>query len=342
MRRSTLLLVVVLAACGEADRDVYTVVDDFLDRALPARCARAWAGAGIAVSELRSASDSTWLLLDEPRRRIAELDERMRTLWSLEYAAVGPGSAGKAVSAALLGDTAVAIADRGSLRLLVLSRGGELIRSTPLGFLPNMLAATPGGEVLVTPLRFGDEPPTLLVRFADGRRTELAVPPRYHPDVLVRTMGNIARVEVLPDGRALVLHEYMAPRGFAVDLAGGVTRLAVPTPDATLEQLRYIPTPPLTEADQPRILVPALGLSVDRSRSEVYLMTRSGRTVAGVAQRAILRLDDRLGFLEGYTIDVAASRMAVLPRHRVAVVADDEDHLYTCALPAEEPHARTG
>lgn len=341
MRRSTLLLVVVVTACGEADRDVYTVVDGFLERAVPARCSAVSAGQGVAISEIRSTSDSTWLLLDEPGRRIAELDHRMRTLWSLEYDAVGPASAGKAVSAALLGDTAVAIADRGGLRLLVLSRTGDLIRSTPLGFLPNMLAATPGGDVLVTPLRLGDEPATLLIRFGGSGKTELPVPPRYHPDLLVRAMANIARVETLPDGRALVLHEYLVPRGFMVDAAGGVTRLSVPTPDATLKQLEHVPTPPLTEADQPRILVPALGLGVDRSRSELYLMTRSGRMVGDIAQRAILRLDDRLRFLEGYTIDVAASRLALLPRHRLAVVADDEDRLFTCTLPIGERHARS-
>lgn len=340
MRRPTLLLFLLSGiACGAPDADVYAVVDDFLARAVPASCVRAQAEDSLAVTEMRAASDSTWLVLDEPRRRITELDHELRTLWSMEYPAVGPGSAGKAVSAALVGDSAVAIADRGGLRLLILSRSGGLLASTPLGFLPNRLATLPGGEVLVTPLRLGDDPPTLLVRFAGGRRSDVAVPPRYYENVMVRAMGNIARVETFPDGRALVLHEYLAPRGFAVEPDGSVTRLAVPTPDATLGQLDYVPTPPLTEEDQPRIMVPALGLSVDRARSEAYLMTRSGRTVGGIAQRAILRVDDRLRFLEAYTVDVRARDMAVLPRLGVAMLADDEDAIFTCALPGGG-HAR--
>lgn len=333
MRRPTLLLLLLSGlACGEPDGDVYAVVDDFLERAVPAPCERAQAEDGLAITEMRSVSDSTWLVLDEPRRRVAELDHEMRTLWSMQYPAVGPGSAGKAVSAALLGDTAIAMVDRGALRLLILSRSGELVASTPLGFLPNRLATLPGGEVLVTPLRLGDDPPTLLVRFGAGGRSDVPVPARYYEDIMVRAMGNIARVETFPDGRALVLHEYLAPRGFAVGPNDEVTRLAVPTPDATLGQLDFVPTAPLSEADQPRILVPALGLSVDRRRSEVYLMTRSGRLVGDVPQRAIFRLDDRLGFLEAYTVDVAARDMAVLPARGIAVVTDEEDALFTCVL----------
>ena len=340
MRRPTLLLFVLYGiACGEPAGDVYAVVEDFLDRAVPASCAPARAAEDLAITEVRSVSDSTWLVLDEPGRRITELDHEIRTVWTMEYPGVGPGSAGKAVSAALLGDTAVALADRGGLRLLILSRSGELLGSTPLGFLPNRLAALPGGEVLVTPLRLGDDPPTLLVRFSGGRRSDVAVPPRYYDDVMVRAMGNIARVETFPDGRALVLHEYLAPRGFSIAPDGRVTRLPVPTPDATLAQLDYIPTPPLTEGDQRRIMVPALGLSIDGARSEVYVMTRSGRTVGDVAQRTILRLDDRLGFLEAFTMDVAARDMAVLPGPGLAILVDDEDALFRCVLPTAETRA---
>lgn len=332
MRRSTLLLALLALACGGGERDLYSVITDFADRATAAACVPGSLGDSVAVTEIRAVTDSTWLLLDEPRRRIAELDHRLRPLWSMEYPGIGPAAVVKAVSAGLLGDTAVAILDRGRLRLQILSRAGDPIRSTPLGFLPNRLATTAAGEVLVTPLRVGNEPPTLLIRFAGDARREVPVPPRYYEDVMVRAMGNIARVETWPDGRAVVVHEYLSPRGFVVGRGGEVRQFAVPTPDATLAQLAYVPTPPFTEEDQPRILVPALGLSVDRAGSELYLMTRSGKRVGDVPQRAILRLDEALRFAEAYTLDVAASGMAVLPRHRVAIVADGEDRLFRCTL----------
>lgn len=340
MRRSILLPgLLLLAACG-GEETTYTVLDGFLDRAAPARCDRILADEGLALTEIRSVTDSTWLLLDEPNRRITEYDHGMRPLWSMELPALGPGAVLNAVSAALLGDTAVAIADRGTLRLQVLARTGEVIRSTPLNFMPNVVATTADGRVLITPLRVGDEPPTLLVRFDGAERTDLPVTPRYYSDMMHRAMGNVARVEAFPDGRAVVAHEYLAPRAFLVGSGGDVTPAALPTPDGTVDQIPYLPIMPLRMEDAERIMTPAINLSVDRTRSEVYVMTRTGRVVDGVVQRGILRLDDRLGFIEGYTADVSAFGMAVLAGHRLAILADDDDRLFACELPADEVHAR--
>jgi hypothetical protein len=331
MRRSILLLLLPLA-CGEPPGEVYVVVENFLERAAPASCEAISVGS-VAVSEIRAATDSTWLLLDEPQRRIVEISHDFRTLWSLEYPSAGPGSLLRPVSVALLGDTAVAVADQGSLKLVVLTRAGDQLLSTPLGFLPNAIASTPSGQVLVTPMPFGGSPGTLLVRF-DGRAPEeLPVPARYYEDMMVRAIGNVAIVETLPDGGALVVHQYLAPRGFLVDPDGVVTRLAVPTPDATAAHIDYIPTAPVTEEQQPLIMLPAAAMSVDPLRSEVYIMTRSGRTVQGVAERAILRLDDRLGFIEAFTVGIAAHEMAFLPRRGIALVVDDSDRIFACALP---------
>ncbi len=334
MRRSILLLLIPLAGCGGSDQeDVYVVVEDFLDRAAPARCEAIDLASDVAVTEIRSATDSTWLLLDAPQRRIHEITDDFRTIWTLAYPSAGPGSLLSPVSVALLGDSAVAVADRGRLALVVLSRSGEQLLSTPLGFMPNAVAASPSGEVLVTPLPVDGRPGTLLVRF-DGRAPEpLPVPPRYYENMLVRAMGNAAVVETLPDGGALVVHQFLAPRGFAVTPAGAVTRLAVPTPDATLAQVDFVPTYPLTEEQQPLIMLPAAAMSVDPLRSEVYVMTRSGRRAAGVSERAILRLDDGLGFIEAFTIGIAAHEMAFLPRRGAVLVVDEDDGIFACALP---------
>lgn len=333
MRRSALLLLLPLVSCGGDEEDMYTVVDDFLERAVPARCEAVELGVDVAVTEIRSATDSTWLLLDAPQQRIHEITDDYRTVWTLAYPSEGPGSLLSPVSVARLGDTAVAVADRGSLKLEVLSRSGSLLLSTPLGFMPNRIAATPAGQVLVTPLPIDGRPGTLLVRFTGRAPEVLPVPPRYYEDMLVRAMGNAAVVETLPDGRALVVHQFLAPRGFEVAPGGGVTRVAVPTPDATLSQVAFVPTYPLTEDQQPKIMLPAAAMSVDPLRSEVYLMTRSGRREGGVSERAILRLDDRLGFIEAFTVGIAAHDMAFLPRRGVMLVVDGNDEIFACSLP---------
>lgn len=336
MRRPILLLLFPLVACGGDREDVYLVVEDFLERARPVRCEAVELDGDVAVSEIRSATDSTWLLLDEPQRLIQEITDDFRTVWTLAYASEGPGALLSPVSIAALGDTAIAVADRGSLKLVVLSRSGEPLLSTPLGFMPHTVAATPAGEVLVTPLPIDGRPETLLVRFAGRAPQALPVPPRYYEDMLVRAMGNAAIVETLPDGRALVVHQFLAPRGFAVAADGAVARLAVPTPDATLSQVEFVPTVPLTEAQQPMIMLPAAAMAVDPVRSEVYLMTRSGRRTGGVSERAILRLDDRLGFIEAFTVGIAAHEMAFLPRRGLAVIADADDRIFACPLPRTE------
>ncbi|NIU79416.1 MAG: hypothetical protein GWN71_39500 [Gammaproteobacteria bacterium] len=81
-----------------------------------------------------------------------------------------------------------------------------------------------------------------------------------------------------------------------------------------------------------RMLVPGMALGVDPLRGYVHLMTRSGRLIDGRPQRAILRLDDRLRFLEGFTLDVPAGRMVYLARREIALVIDDEDRFHACPL----------
>lgn len=333
MRRSTLLPVLLLASCGP-EPESYTVVEGFLDRARAAECVAASLGDEVALTEIRGVTDSTWLLLDEPQRRITEYDHRLRPLWSAEYPEAGPGSAARAVSAALLGDSAIALADRGALRLVVITRDGRPLWSVPLGFMPNGIAATSGGDVLVTPLRVGDDPPTLLARIGPESRRNLPVRARAYDNMLISAMGNAALVETLPDGRAFVVHEYLMPRGFVVGADGRVEQLPLPTPDGALRFVDYVPRMPLTEADASLLHVPGLALGVDREASEVYVMTRSGKFDGDVGQRAILRLTDRLEFLEGWTADLRAADAVVLPRHRLAILATEEDRLYTCTLPA--------
>ncbi|NIQ59232.1 MAG: hypothetical protein GWN71_39495, partial [Gammaproteobacteria bacterium] len=75
---------------------------------------------------------------------------------------------------------------------------------------------------------------------------ELDVPLRPYADMMIRALGNAALVETLPAGDAIVVHQFLAPRGFRVGAGGEVTPLAVPTPDGTLEHLSFVPTAPVT------------------------------------------------------------------------------------------------
>jgi hypothetical protein len=340
MRTSTLLLLFALAACRGVEPEEYTVVEGFLDRSTRVECLPLGGADDMAVTALRAASDSTLLVLDGPGRRIRELSAALEVRWEIEAPAAGPGALESPVDAVVLGDTAVIVAERRGLQLIVYSRDGALIRSTPLTFIPHSLAAR-GGDVLVSAMPMGNAPPNLLFRYDGGALHAIDVPARPYGDMTVGALGNSALVGVLESGDALLVHQFMSPRAFRVGLAGGAEPLRVPVPDATSARASYIPVAPITEDQLPLILLPAAAMSIDLKRSEVYLLTRSGRSRDGRPERAILRLDDRLRLLDAYTIDVMARAMAFLSRTGAAIVVDDEDRFHACPLlPAGGRHAR--
>lgn len=334
--RKSILLFLVAGCAGDAMPDDYTVVDAVPDRAVAVQCEPIELPGDPSPSEIRLATDSTWSLLDDQRREVLYLDDRMRVLARTPLAEDGPGAAPNPVSAVALGDTAWAVAARGGLRLVILDHGGREISTTPLGFVPHSIEAAPNGDLLMSAMPFGSKPPTVVVRMRDGELSYVPVPKRSYPDMTVAALGNTALVETLSDGTALVLHQFMAPRGFRVSPTDQVEPLPVPTPAGTRESVDYVPTSPITEDQLPLALVPAMAMSVDDQAQEVFLMTRSGREVDGRLERVIMRLDSSLGFKAGYTLDVHASGMLYLPRIGRALVYDDVARFHTCPLPGLE------
>lgn len=330
----------LLAGCGGQSDEGYVVVADFARSAAAVGCEAVSLGRDIAVTELRSISDTTWLVLDEAGRQVLVFDDRLRLVRELRYPAAGPGSLDAPVSVTLLGDTALVAAERAGLRLVALALDGEELRSTPLDFVPRALAATPDGAVMVTPMPLGEHPPSLLGRY-DGAGIEwLSIPVRRYPDMMVTALGNSVLVESLPGGDVLLVHQFLAPRAFRVGSGGSaIEPLRVPIPDGTAGQVDFVPTAPITGPQLPRMLTPAMAMSVDPVRSEVYLLTRSGRTIGGRPERAILRLTDRLALIEAFTIPVIAGGMVYLPHRGTALVVDDEDRFHACRLHPTPPLA---
>jgi hypothetical protein len=344
MRRPTLLLLPLLAGCGgEPDPMTYVVIDDFVAGATPVHCEPVSLEWDPSPVELRLASDSTWTVLDELQRQIVQYDDALRVVRRLELPAAGPGSAPRPVSLARLGDSAWAVAVRGGLRIVILSDRGAELGSIPLDFLPHSLEALPTGDLLLTALPLGDRPPTLVVRWDGVGFTPLAVPRRSYTDMTVNALGNSALLEVMPGGEVLVMHQFLEPRAFRIGPADLVSPLTPPTPDGTREAIPYVPSSPITEAQMPLTLLPAMAMTVDPGSGDVFVLTRSGRTLGSRPERAVLRLDRELAFIEGFLLDVAPSSMVVLPRTRTAVVVDEADAFYACPLSGEEArHAGDG
>lgn len=337
MRKSILLLLPVAVACSDTAADPAAVIDDFRETAVALTCEPVELGLDAAATEIRLASDSTWTLLDASQLQVLTLTDEFDLVDHTPLTDAGPAAAGNPVSAVLLGDSAVAVAARGGLRLVVLTLDGELLEATPLDFIPHSLEAPTSGGMLLTPMPLGPRPPTLLMRHAGTGLEDLPVPKRSYVDMTVNALGNSTLVESFPDGRALVMHQFLRPRAFIVHPDGAVEPAHAPTPDATRDNIDFIPRSPITEEQTAQILAPAMAMTIDPRRSDVYILTRSGGELGGRLERAVLRLSDTLDFLEGYTLPVVAVSMVYLPRRHAALVVDDADGFHLCPLPEENP-----
>jgi hypothetical protein len=341
MRKPTLLLLLAAAGCGDPEPTDYVVIDDFLARSPPLSCEPLAPPGHLAVTELRTASDTSVLVLDGPGRRVVELDAALRPVWALDLPAEGPGAINSPVGVTLLADTAIAIAERRGFQLVVFHRSGRLVRTVPLGFAPSAVAALPSGELLVTAMPFGPVPVPLAHRFDGAALREVPVPARPYDDMFVGALGNTTLAAALPGGDALVVHQFMAPRAFRIAPDGVPTPVRVPTPDATRSSIDYVPVGPIREEQIERMLVPAAALTVDPTRGDVFLLTRSGRRTERGMERAVLRLDAGLGLAESFTLGVIARHLAYLARPGALIRVDDEDGFHACDIPPGRRHART-
>lgn len=335
MRKSILLSAVLTSAACNGEESGYVVLDDLIERSSPARCEVVDLG-DVALDLLRSASDTSFVVLDGARRRVTEFDDRLRPTRSFEYLEYGPGKVDRPEDLAVVSDTAVAIAARGGLKLVVLDWAGKLIHTQPLQFIPHALTATPEGDVLITAIPVGSSPTMLFYRYRDGVLDPYPVRGRTYGDMTVGALGNYLIPLSLGGGEALTVHQFFEPRAFHVNLVtGDVTQLPMPTADGTAGKIHFVPTPPIRTEHVGQTLVPALDGAVDRRADAVYILTKSGRTAGDAEERVLLRLGERLGYRASWTLDVPVRQMAILPRRDAVLVADNADGIHLCLLNGE-------
>ena len=343
MRKSALLLAIVLVACDGDNALPGVVIEDFRARARPLTCELVALDGDPAIAELRTVSDTSWVILDEAQRLVRLVDDGMRTLWELDLEPEGPLGLPYPAGVAVAGDTTVYIVDRRRRALVILDARTRAGRAVPLDFMPGGVSALPDGRAVVTAMPVGRHPPGLVFMLEGDALQPVDVPQRTYADMSVNTIGNLLLAEADASGALVAIHQFMAPRAFRIGPAGAVEALDPPVPDGTAEKRGYVPLPPITDENMPFVYVGASAMAMDRASGDVFVLTQTGRRVEDRSERAIMHLDRALGFRESYLVDMTinAGHLAFLSRRGALVLGDDLDRIHVCPLPSARPaHAR--
>ncbi|HEX7119538.1 MAG TPA: hypothetical protein VF212_12160 [Longimicrobiales bacterium] len=334
MRHLPLPLVSLLAACAASDAAEPVLIEDFLERSAAVHCeaAPALSARESVVEDVVTVSDSTFLVLYGQDREVVLVGPDLAPRWVVPFTEDGPTGVRRPVSAALVGDTLLYVADQYRQVLKRLGLDGRDLGAVRLPFPPQRVQAV-GRGVYVTPFVLGRHPDRLVFRVEGEEVRALAIPTLAYADPGMNVLANTAVVSVFPDGGVVVTHEFLVPfaHRFRVDAEESVRRVPIPLPEAVGSALRRPPVRTLEETAPADLPVAVLSAAPDVRTGDLVYLTRSGRTTAdGTLEKAIVRLDRELRYRGSYVLDVNAIRMAYLAARGVAAVVDDLDRWYTC------------
>lgn len=334
MRYRFLPLIPLFAACAASDAAEPVLIEDFIERSVAVHCESVPSlnARESSVANLATVSDSMLLVLYEYDREIAIVGPDLEIRTVVAFEAEGPTGVRRPVSATLVGDSLIYVADQSRQALKVLDFDGRDRGTVNLPFPPQHVQAGPGG-VYITPFVMGPHPTKLLYRLVGAEAVPVDVATVRYGDVGINALANMAAVATFPDGRVVVTHDFVVPFAHRVDGKDGgdpPERVPVPLPAATAAALRRLPSGPLPEAGAGELPVAVLSTAPDAASGDLLFLTRSGRYVDGGYEKAVIRLDAELGYRRSYLLDVNAIRMAYLADRGVSIVVDEVDQWYTC------------
>lgn len=325
-------LVVFSLACAASDADQPVVVSEFVEGSEPIRCTQIEElPASLPVGDVQIAGDSLLLILYSQEREVVLYGTDLVPRHTIPFAEVGPGGVASPVAAALLQDSLIYIADRARQQLKLLDREGEDLGNLSLDFAPDRLLAT-GDRLYVTPIVMGSTPASLLHVVEAGSLRTLNVPTMQYADLTVNGLGNMVEIEATAAEGILLAHRFLEPTAYLIADAGegNVERRTIPIPDRMRANVGRIPSVPITEDQLSDIATPVIALASDRATGDMLYLTRSGRSLSDYSEKAIVRVDDELGYLESYLLDVNATNLAHFAGSDESLVVDDEDRWYKC------------
>lgn len=329
-------ILLALAACAP-DPHGPAFVEDFIARSPMMQCTVVPHDVPPAsVVRLRAAGDSMVVALAQGDREILLLDGSLTPVRRVAWVSEGPGGLTEPVDVELLGDSVFAVLDRGRSRISLLGLGGDDRGSLRLGMLPHRFLAD-GDGWLVSSVALLPGHADLLHRVTAEGAEGLGVRPVHMPQPQLKALANSAVIERVGGGRVIVAHQFLVPEAHIVEQDAGrppvVRRATTPLSEAVREAVGYQPEPPFTDESMARILTPVLEAAPDPKGDGMYVLTRSGRRVAGRWEKALIRVDAEMRYLSSLLLPVNAGPFVVLPGGSEVVLVDEDERWHRCALP---------
>lgn len=293
------------------------------------------------VERVVAASDSSILIVYADARELVVVDAELTELRRLALEPEGPSGVAALHDATLLDDSLFVVADGPLRRLRAFTPGGELAWSVQLPIMPDRVLATPAG-IAVFPLVLAGLPASGAYLVRDGVAQDLGVDVVEIADAQMGTLANLVAPAVPLGSRTLVVpHQFIAPVASLIDLTGRASprRIPMPIAESTAPQAWWVPGPPYSEADMERIIAPALSATAGPGRGEITILTRTGAKRGAFTEKAVVRLDERLGVVDAWTIPVNAVHLAWLASDEAFTIMTSDEAWYRCGLPSTSAEA---
>jgi len=290
------------------------------------------------VSRLEAVNDSLLVAIATGDRDILLVRDDLLPLARIHWEKEGPVSLSDPSDVALVGDTLLVVADRESARLKFFDLQGGDRGTLPLGFPPHRLVRF-GDGYLVSAIALLPTQSELLYRVSERAIHGLGVAPLHMADWQLKAMANATVLVPVGGGRVILAHQFIEPVAHLLDIPGSqdapdaVRRVGIPVSDGVREAVGYLPERPFTDESITKILTPILEAASDTAAGEVLYLTRTGRRIAEHWEKALVRVDRDMGYLDSFLVPLSVGPFAYLPRRREIVAVADDERWYRCPLP---------
>lgn len=340
MRPAAVSPLLLLAACS-SDGPGVVLVEGFLDRSPVLACSvAAMPTPPASVVRLRSVGDSLLAVLAQGDREILLLRHDLSAVARLRWAEEGPGALLDPVDVELVGDTLVAVADRGRARLGFLDLQGGARGTLPLGFAPQRILRQ-GDAWLVSAVPLVPTQAEILYRVADGEIKGVGIAPVHVASPQLKALANTTVLERVGSTRVILAHQFLEPLAHLLDLPpdGGppvaMRSAGTPLPDGVRDAVGYRPEPPFTDESLRRMLTPVLEAAPDPRSGGMLYLTRTGRQSGGVWEKALVRVDGDMAYVSSWIVPVNVGAFAYLPSADEIVAVAEDERWYRCPLRGE-------